>query len=88
MGISHILSSFSVRNDTGTSTVGTKLLPADTNELQHLPPEAKRLVQESSLVGIDGRALPDQIDLRWLDEAGAVDKLPAGEGDESCYRCQ
>jgi hypothetical protein len=66
------------------SGVVATLNPANADHLAHLPPEADRRAVEGVLVSIDGRTLPDQIDLVGCSELGAFQKLPTEEGDEAC----
>ena len=67
--------------DTGVTLVVTTLVAANADHLSHLPPETSWGVEEGSLVGIDGRALPDQVDLVGADDLGLVDDLPADVQD-------
>ena len=55
------------------------LAAADADEPAHLGPETGGVVGELGLVAIDGRGLPDEVSLVGLDEAGALDELPAEE---------
>lgn len=58
-------------------------LPLVANESQHLGPEAHGGFRELGLVAVNGRALPDEISLMGLNEAGALNKLPANEENGS-----
>lgn len=43
--------------------------------------QAKLIVHKSSLISVNGRSLPDEINLIGRDEFGALDNLPAKEED-------
>jgi hypothetical protein len=58
--------------------------PADTDDLDYLAPEADGRAVKGLLVRVDAWAFPDQIGLVGLDELGALEQLPAEEGDEGC----
>jgi hypothetical protein len=67
------------------SGVVAALNPANADHLAHLTPEADRRAVEGLLVSIDGGTLPDQIDLVWCSELGALQQLPSEEGDK-CWK--
>lgn len=74
---------FSSRQTSASRVVAT-LDPANTHDLDHLAPEADGRAVESLLVGVDARALPDEVGLVGADDAGAFDEFPAEEEDDGC----
>jgi hypothetical protein len=77
------LTNFSARNASPPGVVAA-LDPANTDDLEHLAPEADRRAVEGLFVGVDAGALPDEVGFERADEAGALDDLPAAEGDDGC----
>jgi hypothetical protein len=71
--------------NTAPPGVVATLHSANADHLAHLAPEADRRTVKGILVSIDGGLLPDQVNLVRRSELGALQKLPAEEGDE-CYR--
>ena len=57
----------------------TTLDTAEANHLSDFPPETNWWVQETGLIGIDERALPDQICFMGLDKLCALEDLPKNE---------
>ena len=71
-------------SDTAPPGVVATLDLANTDHLNHLAPEADGWAVEGLLVGVDVGALPDQVGLEGADEAGALEELPTGEGEDGC----
>jgi len=59
------------------------LVASNTNEAEHLGPEANGGSGDGVLVGINNGSLPDKIDLVRLDHARSLDNLPANEEKDS-----
>lgn len=67
------------------SVTGLLALAPEHQRPQHLGPEAAWRINEGSFVVVNGRALPDEIDLERRQQLGALDELPAKEGD-GCHQ--
>lgn len=55
------------------------VVPSQAKHLQYLCPEARRIIDESSLICVDNGTIPDKIHLRRLDQFRPLDKLPPEE---------
>jgi hypothetical protein len=67
-----ILGCSRLTTDASSPGVVAALHSADANHLAHLTPEADRRAVEGLLVSINGRTLPDQINLVCLSELRAL----------------
>ena len=54
-------------------------LPVESNEMTHLSPESHRRMNESLLVRINDRSIPNQVRLLRLDPLSLVNELPDQE---------
>ena len=61
-------------------------LAPERQRSQHLGPEAAWGINERSFVVVDGRTLPNEIDLERLQQLRALDEFPAKEGDRCDHK--
>ena len=80
--LSDLVRSLCGLHDSRLSAVCLVRIPSNSHQLQHLAPETDRRVDERGFVSVNRGPLPYQIGLGGLDELGAMEELPEGEGCE------
>lgn len=85
--LSHLIRSLCGLHDTRLSAVCLLRTPSNAHQLQHLAPETNRRIKKGGFISVYRGTFPYQIGLRGLDELGAVDDLPEGEGGEGWRIC-